>query len=189
VASSRTGGTLLTSLALIGLGLASTEPAAPESPQTAESRWSGERWSVGTPVEVDLVGLAVGLHPEVLYRPFKADGGFHLRAAAGVMAGPELTLLSPLALGIRQELFPRRRVQPGLGTGIQWQSFAVYGDHVHHRLDMYMELAVHVQVHEDYDVGLQLSPEIGMMGVGGEGAYSTFGLGMAVRLNVQRNTL
>jgi hypothetical protein len=153
------------------------------------SRWSGERWSVGAPVEVDLVGLAVGLHPEVLFRPFTADGGFHLRAAAGVMAGPELTLLSPLALGIRQELFPRKRVQPGLGTGVQWQSFAVYGDHIHHRLDMYMELAVHVRVHEDYDVGIQLSPEIGMMGIGGEGAYSTFGLGMAVRLNVQRNTL
>ena len=46
-----------------------------------------------------------------------------------------------------------------------------------------------MRVHEDYDVGLQLSPEIGMMGIGGEGAYSTFGLGMAVRLNVQRNTL
>jgi len=163
--------------------------ASPASADEAVSTWDASRWSVGVPVEVDVVGFAVGLHPEVLYRPFNPDGGFNVRAAAGTMVGTELTLISPLALGLRQELFPTKRVQPGLGMGMQWQSFAVYGDSLHHRMDMYMELTVHTQVHDDYDVGLQLSPEIGLIGVGEEGLYSTFGLGMAVRLNVQRNSL
>lgn len=152
-----------------------------------EALKDGDRWSVGVPAEVDLVGLAWGLHPEALYRPFREDGGFHLRAAAGVMVGREVTLVSPLAVGVRHEFFPTKRVQPSVGTGLQWQSFVVYEDKVHHRVDMYMETSLHVRVHEDYDVGLQMSPEFGFLGFGGGGAYSTFGLGMAVRLNVQYN--
>ena len=178
-ASSKTGGTLLTSLITSVLLM---QPSAQADIDPASL-------SVGVPIEVDIVGLAFGVHPELLWRPIAADSGFHLRAAVGVMAGPELTLISPLALGLRQEFAPRRMIQPGIGTGLQWQSFAVYGDGVHHRMDMYMEATIHVEVHEHYDVGLQLSPEIGMMGVSSEGLYSTFGLGMAVRLNVQRNGL
>ena len=178
-ASSKIGVTLLTNLLTVAL----------LSQPPAQAGIDRDAISVGIPFEVDLVGLAFGVHPELLWRPINADGGFNLRAAAGVMAGPEFTLISPLALGVRQEIGPSWRVQPGLGMGVQWQSFAVYTDKVHHRMDMYMEATVHVKVHESYDVGLQLSPEFGMMGVGPDGVYSTFGLGMAVRLNVQRNGL
>ena len=159
------------------------------APDAAEDVAAGaaERWSLGVPLELDVVGLAIGVHPEALYRPFDPEGGFHLRAAAGTMFGPELTLISPLALGVRQEFFPRKRVQPGLGTGFQWQTFAVYGDGAHNRIDMYMEMSLHVRVQDDFDVGLQISPEFGLVGMGKDGFYSTFGLGMATRLNVQWN--
>ena len=96
---------------------------------------------------------------------------------------------SILFIRVLKRCGPNWRVQPGLGAGVQWQSFAVYSDRVHHRMDMYMEATVHVRMAEDYDIGLQVSPEFGLMGVSSEGLYSTFGLGMAVRLNVQRNGL
>ena len=159
---------------------------APDASKDVEP-WGSERWSLGVPLEVDVVGLAVGVHPEALYRPLDPEGGFHLRAAAGAMFGRELTLLSPLAFGVRQEMFPSKMIQPGVGLGLQWQTFVVYEDKVHNRIDMYMEMTLNVRVHEEFEVGLQLSPEFGMIGMSNQGLYSTFGLGMASRLSVQYN--
>jgi len=135
-----------------------------------------EHFSAGLPVEVDLVGLAFGLHPELLWRPFDPEGAFHLRAATGVMVGPELTLV-PVSLGFREVFLPTRTVRPGLGFGLQLQNFFPYGHEHILRLDQYMEITVDVRVRDDMRVGLELSPEFGWLG--------GFGLGMATRVGVQ----
>lgn len=136
------------------------------------------RISVGLPAEVDLVGLAVGVHPELLFRPFRPDGALHLRAATGLMVGPEL-MLFPVSLGVREELFARKAFNLGLGAGLQLQTFLPYDLPAHPRLDMYLELSATVRVADSWHVGVQLSPEIGMVG--------GFGLGMATRVGVQRD--
>ncbi|TNE85256.1 MAG: hypothetical protein EP330_26375 [Deltaproteobacteria bacterium] len=149
----------------VGLGL-STPAAALET----------DRFSLGLPAEVDLVGLAFGVHPELLFRPIQPDGALHLRFAPGLMVGPELAFV-PIALGVREVMFPRKRVRPFLGTGLQLQNFVPYGHPVLTRLDMALELGVDVRVADQWGVGLQLSPEIGLVG--------GFGFGMAVRLGAQ----
>ncbi|MBX2802613.1 MAG: hypothetical protein KTR31_33345 [Myxococcales bacterium] len=142
---------------------------------SAESPLRAEHFSVTLPVEVDLVGLASGLHPELTWRPFRSDGAFHVRVATGLMAGPELALV-PLSFGLREVLFPRQRVRPTLGLGIQMQTFLPYGHAPKVRLDQYMELGVDVRVREGWRIAFQASPEFGWLG--------GFGLGMAARLGV-----
>lgn len=135
-----------------------------------------ERFSLGLPAEVDLVGLAFGVHPELLFRPVQPDGAFHLRFAPGLMIGPELAFV-PIGFGIREVALPRKRVRPFAGAGVQVQNFVPYGHPVVTRLDMTLELGVDAQVADDWRVGLQLSPEVGLAG--------GFGFGMAVRAGVQ----
>ncbi len=137
-----------------------------------------ERLSVGLPVEMDLVGLAFGLHPELLWRPLGEQGAFHVRGATGLMVGPELALL-PLSLGVREVFFPARKVRPGLGAGVQLQTFFPRQHAPTARLDLTMEATLDVEVAEGWRVGLQISPEFGMVG--------GFGLGMATRIGVQRD--
>lgn len=132
-----------------------------------------ERFSLGLPAEVDLVGLAVGVHPELLYRPLQPDGAFHVRLAPGLTVGPELALV-PLSLGVREVLFPRKRVRPHAGLGMQLQTFVPYGHAAKVRLDMTMELGLDVAITDQWRIGANLSPEFGMAG--------GFGLGMAARL-------
>jgi len=137
-----------------------------------------ERFSVGLPAEMDWVGLAFGVHPELLWRPMDPDGAFHVRAATGLMWGAELGLL-PVSLGVREVLLPRRTVRPGLGAGVQLQNFFPNQHAPVGRLDLTMEATLDVRVAEGWRVGLQISPEFGMVG--------GFGLGMATRLGVQRD--
>jgi hypothetical protein len=153
----------MVSLLALGVG------AALAAPQDSE------RFTVGLPLELDLVGLAVGAHPELLWRPLKPDGALHLRTGTGLMVGPELTLL-PLSLGVREVFLPRRAVRPGLGTGVQLQTFFPRQHEPVVRLDLTIEATLDVRVAEGWRVGLQVSPEFGMVG--------GFGLGMATRLGV-----
>lgn len=141
-----------------------------------ESDPNASRWSLGVPVEVDVVGLAVGVHPEILFRPANPDGALHLRLAAGVMAGPELALL-PFSFGVRGVAAPRRIVRPFAGLGLQLQVFAPYGAPARPRLDVYVEVGLDVRVVDSWRIGVQISPEIGVS--------PGFGLGMATRLGFQ----
>jgi hypothetical protein len=158
---------------LLGAALAAAPPRAEPTPLSDPGRWS-----VGLPAEVDLVGLAFGVHPEALWRPFAPDGAIHLRAATGFMGGPELSLV-PVSAGVRVIAFPRRRVRPGLGTGLQLQTFFPHQHAPVVRLDQTIELTLDVRVVEAWRVGMQLSPEFGLA--------PGFGLGMAARLGVQRD--
>ena len=140
------------------------------------SSLSAEHFSAALPVEVALVGLSVGVRPQLLWRPFNPDGAFHLRASTGAMVGPELSVV-PLSLGVREVIFPTRAVRPGVGYGVQVQSFFPYGHEPIRRVDQYMEFTLDARVQDGLRVALELSPEFGWIG--------GFGLGMATRLGVQ----
>lgn len=135
-----------------------------------------ENFSLGVPLEADVVGLAFGVHPELLWRPFDPVGRFHLRAATGIMAGPELALV-PVSLGFRQMLRPEKVFRPGFGAGVQFQAFLPYGHELVPRLDQYYEFYFDVATSDSLRVTAALSPEFGWVG--------GFGLGMAARLGVQ----
>ena len=136
-----------------------------------------EHFSVVVPAEVNLVGLAFGVHPELLWRPFSPDGSFHLRAAVGFGAGPEMVIL-PISIGARQIFFPTRMIRPGLGMGLQTPNFFPYGHDLVFRVDTYFETTLDVRVRDDIRIHMAMSPEFG-------GIYGGFGLGMAARVGVQ----
>lgn len=152
------------------------------------SLWGAENFTLNLPVQVDLVGLAGGIQPELLWRPFgsRADW-FHLRASLGFTAGPELVHLTPLSLGIRLVFLRGWRVQPLVGVGIAWQLFLPYGGHPANRLDMTMELGVRVKLTKGFALGLAVSPEFGLAAVTPQGFASGFGLGMASRLFLSKD--
>lgn len=134
-----------------------------------------EHFTLGIPFEANLVGLAFGAQPELLWRPFSPEGRFHVRAATGVVAGPELALV-PVSLGTRGVFFPTSKVRPGMGLGLKMQTFLPYGHEAILRLDQYFELTLDVKVQDNLRVGVELSPEFGWIG--------GFGLGMAARVGV-----
>lgn len=134
-----------------------------------------DRFTLGIPVEVNLVGLSFGTQPELLWRPFSQEGRFHVRAATGFVAGPELALV-PVSMGTRGVFFPTSKVRPGMGLGLKMQAFMPYGHETILRLDQYYELTLDVAVKDGIRVGMELSPEFGWIG--------GFGLGMAARVGV-----
>lgn len=144
----------------------------------AEAADVSERLSVGVPVEVALVGLSAGVHPELLFRPFRPDGGTHLRVGAGVMVGPELVNL-PLTVGVRHAFGKDWAVRPAVGTGLQLQLFLPRQHEPAPRGDLFMEVGLDARVAEGWRVSAQLSPEFGMIG--------GFGLGFATRVGVVRD--
>ncbi len=162
------GSLLAALLALAALADARADEQAP----------AAERLSVGLPVEVTLVGLSYGLHPELLYRPFRPDGLLNLRAATGLMVGPELSLV-PVSAGLRVSFLREQRFHPGLGVGVQLQTFLPREHEAVLRLDNYYELTASYEVAEGWHAGLQLSPELGVV--------PNFGLGMAARAGVQKD--
>ena len=135
-----------------------------------------EHFSLALPLEANMVGLSFGLHPELLWRPLDPQGAFHVRAATGLLMGPELSHV-PVSLGLRQVFFPTRAVRPGMGLGLQAQNFFPKGHAPVTRIDQYYELTLDVRVSEGWRVGVELSPEFGWVG--------GFGLGMATRIGVQ----
>lgn len=135
-----------------------------------------DHFSLGLPLEANIVGLAFGAHPELLWRPFDPAGRFQVRAATGVVAGPELALI-PISLGIRQMFMPENKFRLGFGAGVQFQNFLPYGHELVPRLDQYYEFYFDVATSDSLRVTAALSPEFGWVG--------GFGLGMAARLGVQ----
>lgn len=72
---------------------AQTSAADPQS-----TLW--QRTRLALPLEVSVIGLTVGLRPELLYQPFAEAPWLELRAAAGVLPGAEY-IATPVSLGVR----------------------------------------------------------------------------------------
>lgn len=144
-----------TSLAFLALML--VLPPLSAAAQEAPAGGVRDHFSAGAGAEVDLVGLAYGVRPELLFRPV-ADAGGNLRLAVGLMAGPELTFL-PVALGYRQIFRQGRKVQPHLGAGLEWQTFWYGGDSPASRPAIYIETGFELEVVRNAWVGIQYGPD------------------------------
>jgi hypothetical protein len=140
------------------------------------------RLTVGAPLEVDVVGFAVGVHPELLWRPFSEDSGLRLRAASALKLGSEYTLLAPVSLGVRWQTSSVRLVQAELGTGLQWKAFLVPDSGAHQRVDWYWEAGLSARIASAHRVGLMAVPEFGLANITAGGLSGTFGLGLALRV-------
>lgn len=138
--------------------------------------FAAERLSVGVPAEVDLVGLAFGVRPELTWRPLGGVGA--VRVATGVMAGPELVFV-PVSGSLRARLGREWAVHPVLGAGAELQLFATSGHPLVARRAWLFELGVDVDVAERWSVGLVVEPNLG--------AGGNFGFGTAVRAGVTRH--
>ena len=141
------------------------------------SALDADRFSVGLPAEVNLVGLTFGAHPEVLWSPFSPDGSFQVRGSMGLGIGPEMVVV-PVSLGLHQVLFPTRKVRPGLGMELQMPNFFPSGHDFIFRVDTYMEASLDVRVSDTIRVKAAMSPQFG-------GIVGGFGLGMSARVGVQ----
>lgn len=150
--------------------------AALGSTSAEASALDADRFSIVLPAEVNLVGLTFGAHPEVLWRPFSPEGSFHVRGSAGLGVGPEMVVV-PVSLGLRQVLFPTRRVRPALGMGVQMPNFFPRGHSFIFRVDSYMEASVDVRVSDSMRVSAAMVPQFG-------GIVGGFGLGMSARLGL-----
>lgn len=78
------------------------------------------RFEVGLPLEVTLVGLTVGVRPELVFRPGAPGTVSRLRVAFGVFGGPDQLFL-PLSLGYRAQFRQASIVQPIVGLGLELQ--------------------------------------------------------------------
>lgn len=135
-----------------------------------------DRLVLGLPAEVDLVGPAAGLRPEVLVGLDRA-GVAHLRGAVGILPGLEYLYL-PASLGWRARMRPARRVHPQLGLGGEVQSFWVADAPPVFRGAAYLELGLSVDVDERWALAGAIVPEVAVTGVPGPG--------LGLRLGVER---
>ncbi len=94
---------------------------------------STSRFSAGLGLEVTLVGLAVGLRPELLYRLGPPGTVSHLRTSVGLLFGPEFTLV-PASIGYRAVWRQDKTVQPIFGAGWQSNFFLVSSGNVFSQL-------------------------------------------------------
>ena len=139
---------------------------------------SPDRLAVGLPAEVDIVGLAVGARPELLWQPFDAEGRLHLRAAAGLLLGREY-LYTPVGLGARWIGRPERRWHPVGGLGLEQQNFWVTDARPVTRTAMAFDLGLQMEARPGDHIGLLLSPEFAFLGEPGPG--------LSVRVALQRD--
>lgn len=140
--------------------------------------FAADHFSIGIPAEVDLVGLAFGVRPELLWRPFDAEGAAELRFAVGVAVGPELAFV-PIDLGVRAHWFPRKTVHPITGLGGEVQT--IHAAHIASvvRPAVYVELGVDVDVSAAWSVGVLAEVDFA--------PPPAFGLGGVARVGVTRD--
>jgi hypothetical protein len=138
------------------------------APAQASGVLAPDRFSVGLPVEGHLIGAAAGLHPELLWRPFAADGAMHLRASVGVLPGLEYTFV-PMDLGVRWVWKPWWFFQPLLGAGLESQSFVVGDGGPFWRSAVYAEFGTGLALTDDIGFAASVIPSFAPIGVPGPG--------------------
>lgn len=122
---------------------------------------AGKRFSAGVPVEVNIVGFALGVRPELLYRPFDPGGGTHLRFAVGVLPGFEFVFV-PINVGWRHIYRREHRVQPNFGAGFEQQFFLISGEDTIHRPSFYLEGGFDVRLSSSAHLGFQIATDLAL---------------------------
>jgi hypothetical protein len=138
------------------------------APAAASDLLAPDRFSLGLPVEGHVIGAAAGLHPELLWRPFAADGATHVRASIGVLPGLEYTFV-PMDLGVRWVWKPWRFFQPLVGVGLESQSFVVGDGGPFSRAAVYTEVGTGIALTDDLALSASVVPSFAPVGVPGPG--------------------
>jgi hypothetical protein len=154
---------LRTDLALLCACVFSTTALAAE-----DGALSAERFSVALPLEAHVIGAAAGVRPEVTWRPFAANGVFHLRAAAGMLPGTEYLFL-PADLGVRWWWRPAWWAQPFVGLSVEGQGFVIEDGPPAGRIAVASELGWGIAVDEALTWSVSVAPSLAPFGVPGPG--------------------
>jgi len=114
-------------------------------------------WIVGVDGEASVIGESFGTRAEVAWRLGPAGTVSHLRAAIGVLPGPEFTFV-PVSLGYRALWRADRTVQPFAGAGWENQHFVISNAPTEHRwLVLYVEGGCGFAVAPQVTLGLATS--------------------------------
>jgi hypothetical protein len=149
--------------------------AQESAPRSHKDGWlSDGRFSVGVPLEATVVGFSAGLRPELLYRPFSADGGTHLRVALGVMPGLEFTFM-PVNIGWRQIFRRGEFYQPVVGAGYEHQLFLIPDYETVQRGALYLEGGSDFRLDEHSHVGALIAVDAAV--------FTRPGFGLSGRIN------
>ncbi|MBP9087656.1 MAG: hypothetical protein KBG15_16155 [Kofleriaceae bacterium] len=171
-----------------GLGFGSVAAAAPcitdcvERSAAAsdltgtESPLAAHRFTVGLPAEVTVVGLTMGIRPEVLYRFGCAGTRSRLRAAIGVLNGPDQFFV-PVSVGYRAIFRQRSTVTAMVGVGGEWQNRIVSDLPTVRQYGLYLEGGVGIKATARFTIDFAVALDV--MVFGGPG------IGLGPRLGVQ----
>jgi hypothetical protein len=146
------------------------DPAATESPSAAH------RFTIGLPAEVTLVGLTLGIRPEVLYRFGCAGARSRLRVAIGLLDGPDQFFV-PVSVGYRAIFRQRSTVNPMVGAGGEMQNRMVSDFPTVRQYGVYLEGGLGIKATQR--LTFDFAAALDVMLLGGPGA------GLGLRLGVQ----
>lgn len=130
---------------------------------------AAEGLTLGLPLEYDVLGKNVGVRPEILWRPLDPDGALNLRAAVGLLPGPEYLYL-PISGGARWEFGRPQdwRLRPALGLGAEAQTFVISDHAPVFRVGFYVEAGASWVV-GDNAFGLAVAPDLSIFNRPGAG--------------------
>jgi hypothetical protein len=134
----------------------------------AEAPGAAERFTIGVPAEVTLVGLTAGVRPEVLYRFGDADARSRVRFAVGFLDGPEQFFM-PFSLGYRAICRTRASVQPQFGAGFEVQNRIVSDYPTVRQYGFYVEGGVGYAATSQLSFGAMVALDVMLYGGPGAG--------------------
>jgi hypothetical protein len=143
----------------------------------AERGELAQRFTLGLPAEVTLVGLTYGARPEVLYRFGERGSRSRIRLAVGLLDGPE-QLFVPISLGYRAIFRQDGVVRPSVGAGVEMQQRFVPDYMTVRQYGVYVEGGLEIAFAPKWSVGTIVALDV--MVAGGKGA------GLGPRLFVTR---
>jgi hypothetical protein len=138
------------------------------APEVAASSPPTPRFELGVPVEVTLVGLTAGVRPELLVRVGGPSARSRLRAAVGVLIGPEQLFL-PFSIGYRSVFRQGLTVQPHVGVGLEVQLRVVTDFPPVRSAGLYLEGGVGFAFAQRWSAGVSLSVDVMVLGSPGFG--------------------
>lgn len=130
---------------------------------------AAEGLTLGVPVEYDVLGQNIGVRPEILWRPQDPEGALNLRAAVGLLPGPEYLYL-PVSGGARWDIGRAKDwpVRPLVGLGAEAQTFVISDHAPVFRVGFYLEAGA-AWVMGDNAFGLAVAPDLSLFNRPGAG--------------------
>ena len=154
-------------------------PTQPPTPTAPVADKLIDRFAISLPVEVTLVGLTIGIRPDVLFRFGCPGSRSRIRFAVGLLTGRDQLFL-PISLGYRAVFRNAELVQPSVGIGLEQQRRFVSDFATVVQSGFYVEANVGFALSPKFKIGFGTS--LDLMLVGGPGAGLGLNMFTSVRL-------